>query len=115
MKKLNVMLAVCTMFILVGFTKQSLAEMKKTGAEKKSEIMQATVFAGKVDSISASDLVVTNKAGKKHTFVLESSTKVIGSNDAASTIDHVKAGNKVRVKYTTENGKEDATSVHILQ
>jgi hypothetical protein len=115
MKKLNVVLSVCAMLILIGFTKQSLAETKKVVTEKKATTYsQGTAFAGKVDSITATELVVSNKAGKKHTFVIDSSTKVMDSADAASTIDHVKAGEKVRVKYSSANGKDEAVKIHLL-
>ena len=121
MKKSNLVIMMIMVLSLACLSKQSLAETNKTAPVKKNTINQSLSksFAGTVESISTADpaksqLVVVNKAGKKHTFTITSTTKVFDTSGGSTAIGQVKEKSKVRVKYSTKNGVEEALAIHLL-
>ncbi len=91
-------------------------------AQDKPKTMDAE---GKVKSVAADTVTVTDKAGKDWTFGITTDTKVIakgGSHkayDAAKenkplvVTDIVKEGQKVRVKYSEMEGKMQAAEIRV--
>jgi hypothetical protein len=110
--KRTLVLAALAMFVTASF---AIAQDKKT--------MTAD---GKVKTVAADSVTVTDKAGKDWTFNVTPETKVIakgGSHkayDAAKenkplmVTDIVKEGQKVRVKYSEMDGKMAAAEIKVM-
>ena len=82
-----------------------------------------TTLVGKVESVSLADLakgikseiVVVDGANKKTSFLIKATTTIYDAKAASMTLDKIKAGDTVKVKYqTSKEGVEEAVWVRII-
>lgn len=110
---------VVVLFFLCGITILNLtnAEGKTT---KKTE---PKTFIGKIDSISLADpvkgtkseIIGIDKDNKKFSFLITSTTTMYSARSVPITLDKIKKGDNVKVKYiTTKEGINEAISVWIV-
>ncbi len=90
---------------------------------KTAKKTETRTFTGKVDSVSLADpekgtkseIGVINKDNKKLSFLITVTTTMYGVRSVPITLDKIKKGDKVRVKYTTtKEGVDEAISVRIV-
>jgi len=99
---------------LPGFTQRT-----ESKAERKTETKTVT---GTVDSVSSADpakgtkseIILNDDKNKKFSFLITSTTTMYGAKSVAITLEKIKKGDKVKVKYaTTKEGVDKAVSVRI--
>lgn len=62
-----------------------------------------------------SEIQVLDKQGHKYIFLIKATTRIYDSNANATTLEKLKPGLKVRIKYsTTHEGVNEAISLKIL-
>lgn len=80
------------------------------------------VLMGKVESVSMADpakgtkseIVIMDENAKKSTVLVKSSTTLYDEAWKPMTLDKIKAGDKIKIKYEiTPEGMEEAVSVHL--
>ncbi len=112
-------LVLAALLFLCGITTLNLVQKAEGKTAKKAE---ARTFTGRVDAVSLADpakgtksevvLIDTNK--KKLSFLITSITTMYGVKSVPITLDKIKKGDKVKVKYTTtKEGVNEAISVRI--
>ena len=87
--------------------------------------MKEMTALGKVKSVAAASVVVTDKAGKDWTFAVDKETRVVAkgastkaaaskaSGASLSIVDLIKAGQNVRVRYHDMGGTMHAAEVRV--
>ena len=125
MKTLLLSLLICAFASTLCFA-QPAAPATKAPVPPVSAMKTTTskVFVGKVESVSVADaakgtkseIVVLNEAGKKMTFLVKATTTFYEAAGVASTLDKVKAGEKVKIKFeTSKEGVDEAKAVRLFQ
>jgi hypothetical protein len=111
-----VFLALCFLYVI---TTPGFAQKTEGKTEKKTEIK---TFTGTVESVSQaepakgtkSELIVNDNKNNKISFLITSTTTMYGVNSVPITLEKIKKGDKVKVKYTTtKEGIDKAISVRI--
>ena len=99
------LVAVATAFALPAF-----AEEKEEGKAEKPKKHQ---YTGEIVSVDAAAKTVTvkKKEGDQKTFTLADKTKYATSDKGSAELTDLKAGEKVTVFYTEEDGKVVATKI----
>jgi hypothetical protein len=122
MKKIIFSLFVVSLTSSFAFAQQQAVP----AVDKSAMAMQAPKvkdFIGKVESVSAADpakgtkseIVVMDKENKKVSFIVKATTTIYDSASAAITLEKIKVGDNVNIKYkTTKEGLESAISIHIV-
>ncbi|MBI5099341.1 MAG: hypothetical protein HZB30_08900 [Nitrospirae bacterium] len=109
-----------TLFLLSGITTQVFAQKAEGKTGEKTE---TKTFTGTVDSISLADpakgtkseIIVSDEKNKKLNFLIISTTTMYGAKSVPITLEKIKKGDKVKVKYaTTTEGIDKAISVRIV-
>lgn len=107
------------LIFLFGIATLSFIQNAEAQTTKKTK---TKTFIGKVDSVSLADpqkgtkseIVVIDESNKKLSFLVTSTTTMYGAKSVSITLDKIKKGDKVKVKYNTTNeGLNKAISVII--
>ncbi len=68
---------------------------------------------GLVTAVAANSVKVTDKLGKEWTLAVDPKTLSVWRNGRGSRFDELKAGDPVKVQYSTRDGKQMARSIEI--
>lgn len=108
---------------LILLSRISTLHFTQNAEGKTTKKTETKTFVGKVNSISLanpekgtkSEIIVINKGNKKLSFLVTSTTTMYGAKLFPITLDKIKKGDKVKVKYTTtKEGVEKAISVRVV-
>ena len=100
----------------------TLVFAQKTG-DKTIRKIEAKTISGKVDSVSIaapdqgvkSEIIVIDEKNKKISLIITSTTTMYGARSVPITLEKIKKGDRVKVKYaTTTEGIDKAISVRIV-
>ena len=94
-----------------------------SAAAHKAAAVESKVAVGKVQSVTLADaakatkpeLKLVTEAGKAYSFLVTLTTTLYDAKTGATTLDKIKAGDKVRVKYIVlKDGMNAASSIHLM-
>jgi hypothetical protein len=109
----KVLLVACALVLGFGLTTSAVAGQKTMGVKKVTSMQDAMVARGTIVSVNTQDnsLVIKEQSGDV-TFALAKDAKILKGSSAV-TLTQLKAGQHVRVSYTTSNGRKTASHIAV--
>jgi hypothetical protein len=115
-----------TMLILISliFLGGIMAFAQAQKSEPKVKAAEVKTFAGKIESITLGDpakntkteIAVKSEDQKSLTVTVEANTKFTDTENKATTVDKLKVGDKVHLRYTTTAaGVHEARAIKLMK
>jgi hypothetical protein len=115
-----------TMVILVSliFIGGIMAFAQAQKSESKVKAVEVKTFAGKIESITLGDpakktkteIAIQSEDQKSLTVTVAANTKFTDTENKATTVDKLKVGDKVHIRYaTTAAGVHEVRSVKLMK
>jgi hypothetical protein len=122
MKRILAFFIAFTVTGAICFAQQSPVSHKLI-APAAVKTVQVKILIGVVKSIVAADpakgtgleVVVVDEKSAEHVFVIKATTTIYDVDFKASSIDKIKANDKVKVKYSIKEGVNEATSITVVK
>jgi hypothetical protein len=122
MKKLLLALMILGLGTSVAMAQNSAVSKKSATKATAAKTTEYKYVTGKVDAITLADaakgtkaeISVTEESGKKVTFMVKTSATVHDAAGVVTTLDKVKKDDKVKVKYSSKEGVNEAVTVKLI-
>lgn len=87
-----------------------------------TQAVETKIFSGKVESViladaakgTKSEITVVDETGKKLTFSVKSTAMILDANKNSISLDKIQKDGKIKIKYTTKDGAEEAVSIRVI-
>jgi len=87
--------------------------VKQTMTTVKTEALK--LVEGTIEAVSATEITVVDKDGKKSSYIIKSTTPVFGAKGSSVMLQDLKAGEAVKVKYEVKNAVNEAISIYLTK
>lgn len=87
-----------------------------------AQTVETKIYSGKVEAVvladaakgTKSEITVVDETGKKLTFSVKSTAAILDAKMNSISLDKIQKDEKVKVKYTTKDGVEEAVSIRLI-
>lgn len=122
MKKLLLALMILGLGTSVAMAQGAAVSKKSATKATAAKTTEYKYVTGKVDAITLADaakgtkaeISVTEESGKKVMFSVKSSATVHDAAGAVTTLDKIQKADKVKVKYSSKEGVNEAVTVRLV-
>lgn len=95
---------------LTGLSTKKVSKKAETGMFLEGTVESTTV--ADIQKGTKSEITVTDGSGKKHNFLVKSTTTIYDPASASGVLANIKKDDKVKIKYsTTPEGVNEAISI----